>query len=49
MKYFIFSTNDDIAGEVIISLSDSAFDHNGITIELIGQICNFTLLNNHYK
>jgi len=38
-KYYIFSSNDDLSGNVVLSLTDSAFEHNGITIELIGQIC----------
>lgn len=44
-KTCIFSNNDDVTGEVAISLKeDSRFEHIGITIELIGKISKKILL-----
>jgi len=37
-KYHIYSSGDDIAGEIVLDLPEGTFDHNGISVELIGQI-----------
>jgi len=41
-KLPIFSNNEDVTGDVAISLKEeSKFEHVGITIELIGKISIF--------
>jgi len=45
MKFCIFSNNDDITGEVSISIKEeSKFEHIGISIELIGKISIYAFL-----
>ena len=38
---FIFSSNDDVSGEVYLRIKDSPFEHAGVQIELVGIISTF--------